>query len=594
MSMSLVLGLFVGLGNKAEARMLLVYNITFKVVNGSFDDNTRDDKVVTLSRYDDEDLLLILSPSQVPSVGLRPDAGYEAGSWNVTPDTEHRVNNDITYIYTYAQQNSAKVTTAPTGITVNYDGASHELATAGVADANGTMQYVLGSDTVNAPTSGWGAAIPSESAAGTYYVWYKAAAVTAGYSDSVPGCVISKIRGEKSATVTFKVINGAWDDDSKSDVVVVLSGYDGDTLCLGVGQIPAVGNKPDSGYEAGSWDNIPIAGREITGNTTYTYTYSAKEGGGNTTTLVTGNSESKATIISSSSQVLDVAKKAANGSGGESTMEMPAYNIQGSDSVTLTLRTDDINSSTATGAVKTAVDAITASMTSGGVTPGAFFDMTLTYKADNTGGITMARGSITRSAQDLSILKPIPTGIQKSGRSFSIYRYHAGSVSVLGSGTGTAVPFSTDRYSVYAIGYTDGGGSSNPSVHEHRYSWQTVSEATEESDGVMAYVCEICGEKKYIVPLTAYYVFNKNTAEKIKKAKNGEHITITTDRWISFHKMVADALKARPDVSVTVEYLDEGYKGNRCSFTIPAGADVDTLFGKEDFAGFLYLSRIKG
>ncbi|MBR1445053.1 MAG: hypothetical protein IJ583_16155 [Firmicutes bacterium] len=57
-----------------------------------------------------------------------------------------------------------------------------------------------------------------------------------------------------SKTVTFKVANGSWNDDTMADKTVTLTGYEGDTLKLTADQIPTVGSKPNDIYKAGSWD----------------------------------------------------------------------------------------------------------------------------------------------------------------------------------------------------------------------------------------------------------------------------------------------------------------------------------------------------
>ena len=76
-----------------------------------------------------------------------------------------------------------------------------------------------------------------------------------------------------SAKVTFKVVNGAWDDGSDADIPVTLTGTEESDMKLTAAQIPAVGNKPDEGYKAGSWDTTPDTETKITGDKTYTYTY---------------------------------------------------------------------------------------------------------------------------------------------------------------------------------------------------------------------------------------------------------------------------------------------------------------------------------
>ncbi len=126
--------------------------------------------------------------------------------------------------------------------------------------------------------------------------------------------------------------------------------------------------------------------------------------------------------------------------------------------------------------------------------------------------------------------------------------------------------------------------------HVHVYEWDTI-QATADQDGEMRYQCRICGDIQTRVPITAYYVFNKETTERIRKAKQGETVKIETARWISFHKMVMQALSERPDVTLEVSFLDEGHKGTRKTFTIPAGTDVMSLVDDKGFAGFIFLTN---
>ena len=85
--------------------------------------------------------------------------------------------------------------------------------------------------------------------------------------------------------VTFKVVNGKWNDDSSDNIVVYVNakGKDGETLesKLTEAQIPAVGEKPNSGYRAsGNWDKSLSADLKITGDTEFTFTYSRRSSGG--------------------------------------------------------------------------------------------------------------------------------------------------------------------------------------------------------------------------------------------------------------------------------------------------------------------------
>ena len=113
-------------------------------------------------------------------------------------------------------------------------------------------------------------------APGTYYVRYKA--TDTNYASDNQELTIKKFI---SSTVTFKVVNGSWDegegDEATAGKTVTITGHEGDKLKLTADQIPAVGNKPNDTYKAGSWDVTPDTETEITAATTYTYTYAKKD-----------------------------------------------------------------------------------------------------------------------------------------------------------------------------------------------------------------------------------------------------------------------------------------------------------------------------
>ncbi|MBO4847176.1 MAG: hypothetical protein J5525_12900 [Lachnospiraceae bacterium] len=125
-------------------------------------------------------------------------------------------------------------------------------------------------------------------------------------------------------------------------------------------------------------------------------------------------------------------------------------------------------------------------------------------------------------------------------------------------------------------------------THIHSYEWETVKEPTEDSDGEMAYVCK-CGAVIYSMPLTGQSAFIINSANKILNAGPGATINISTTHWISFNTVIRDAIKMRPDVTIVVDFLSEGHKGEPLSFTIPAGYNVDVFFNEEGWAGFCFI-----
>lgn len=80
----------------------IVFPITFKVVGGAWDDGTTADKRVDLSRYDNEDLALVLKPEDIPGVGNKPKYGYlKSGSWDEEPPLDKVISGAKTYTYTY-------------------------------------------------------------------------------------------------------------------------------------------------------------------------------------------------------------------------------------------------------------------------------------------------------------------------------------------------------------------------------------------------------------------------------------------------------------------------------------------------------------
>ena len=165
-------------------------NITFKVKNGSWNDNSTEDKTINLWRYENEDKALILVASDIPGVGEKPESGYADGFWDVDPPTDKNLGNErqnLTYTYTY------------------------------------------------------------------------------------------KEKAKKSAKVTFKVVNGSWNDGTKEDKTVMLTGHEGDTLMLSADQIPGAGTKPYDKYKEGLWDITPSSATEITKDITYTYTYEKQD-----------------------------------------------------------------------------------------------------------------------------------------------------------------------------------------------------------------------------------------------------------------------------------------------------------------------------
>ena len=94
-----------------EAKADVTRKVTFRVANGSWDDGTAADKVVTPTGKEGDELRL--AAKDIPAVGTKPGSGYRAGSWDVEPSATTAIEKDITYTYTYAKKGTATVTKAP-------------------------------------------------------------------------------------------------------------------------------------------------------------------------------------------------------------------------------------------------------------------------------------------------------------------------------------------------------------------------------------------------------------------------------------------------------------------------------------------------
>ena len=321
-----------------------------------------------------------------------------------------------------------------------------------------------------------------------------------------------------SQTVTFKVVNGTWDDGNTSDKIITLSGMEGDTLRLSSGQIPAVGTKPNDGYKAGSWDVTPSTDTAISSNVTYTYTYVADSSGGSSDSGSGDSSGGSSDSGSGSSSSGSTDSGSGSSSGGSSdsgntsggTSSGSSDNTNTNTDTSAKVPYDDV--ATSTGSVNdiTGTASATAesnpfgtkiennsnlttllSLTdaevaqgvnvwldiqdmsssvskmdksliqdkSGDYTVGLYLDINLFKKVGSNDATKVTE---TNGKVKASIL--IPESLWKSGRTFEIIRVHDGVATAI-AGTydeNTHVfTFETDKFSTYALAYKDPASSSD-------------------------------------------------------------------------------------------------------------------------------------
>ncbi|SFN61408.1 hypothetical protein SAMN04487831_102155 [Pseudobutyrivibrio sp. UC1225] len=285
-----------------------------------------------------------------------------------------------------------------------------------------------------------------------------------------------------SQTVTFKVVNGSWDDGTTADKIVTLTGNEGDTLKLTTEQIPAVGTKPNDGYKAGSWDVTPSTDTAISSNVTYTYTYVADSSGGSSDSGNTsggtssGSSDNTNTNTDTSAKVpyddVAISTGSVNDITGTAaaTAESNPFGTKIENNSNLTTLLSLTDAEVAQGVnVWLDIQDMSASVSktdksliqdkSGDYTVGLYLDINLFKKV---GGNDATKVTETNGKVKASIV--IPESLWKSGRTFEIIRVHDGVATAI-AGTydeNTHVfTFETDKFSTYALAYKDPASSSN-------------------------------------------------------------------------------------------------------------------------------------
>ena len=508
------------------------YSVVFKVVNGSWDDGNTSNKSVTLSGVEGDTLRL--SADQIPAVGTKPNDGYKAGSWDVTPSAETEITEATTYTYTYAQKDSISQTVTFKVVNGKWDDDSTADKTVTLTGYEGDTLKLAANQIPAVGTK------PNDT--------YKA-----GSWDTTPSVSIA-ITGDTaytytyapkdgiSSTVTFKVVNGQWADGTTDDKVVTLTGHEGDILKLSSGQIPAVGTKPNDGYKAGSWDVTPSTDTAISSNVTYTYTYVADSSGGSSDSgsgdssggsSDSGSGDSSGGSSDSGSGSSDSGNTSGGTSSGSSdntntntdTSEKVPYDdvpistgsvndITGTVSATaesnpfgtkiennsnLTTLLSLTDAEVAQGVnVWLDIQDMSASVpqtdktliqnTSGDYTVGLYLDINLFKKVGSNDAtkVTETNGKVKASIV-------IPESLWKSGRIFEIIRVHDGVATAI-AGTydeNTHIfTFETDKFSTYALAYkdpassSDSGTTSNSSSSNSSNSTQSTAPKTGDPNDI--------------------------------------------------------------------------------------------------------------
>ena len=114
----------------------------------------------------------------------------------------------------------------------------------------------------------------------------------------------------------------------------------------------------------------------------------------------------------------------------------------------------------------------------------------------------------------------------------------------------------------------------NAPEHVHSFTWQTIYEATPDSDGLEGEVCS-CGATRNTQKISAYvYALNDYATPMVNAAKAGQTITFEFGEWNSFPKSFMAELVDKSAQNVTFVFH---YNWNHVKqeITIPAGTPID-------------------
>lgn len=90
----------------------------------------------------------------------------------------------------------------------------------------------------------------------------------------------------------------------------------------------------------------------------------------------------------------------------------------------------------------------------------------------------------------------------------------------------------------------------------HDYEWETEIEPTDTTDGEEQLKCTKCGNIIQRQSLSAFPTYIKSCMKMISDAKDGETVTIKSNKWNSYPKSVFEAIAAK-NITVTIEFPDE-------------------------------------
>ncbi len=119
--------------------------------------------------------------------------------------------------------------------------------------------------------------------------------------------------------------------------------------------------------------------------------------------------------------------------------------------------------------------------------------------------------------------------------------------------------------------------SGSSPAHTHSFTWQTIYEATPNSDGLEGEVCS-CGATRNTSVISAMdYAINKYADQMIKAAKPGQKITLEFGEFNSFPRYMMEKVAARMNDNITFVFKFKQNKKMQ-TVTIEPGTAIDLQY----------------
>ena len=149
---------------------------------------------------------------------------------------------------------------------------------------------------------------------------------------------------------------------------------------------------------------------------------------------------------------------------------------------------------------------------------------------------------------------------------------YSGGYSVVNRSIDTSITISAEQ--PHVAPETDSTSTKTATLCSHDYQWETNIEPTTTTDGEEVLKCAKCGNIIQRQTISHYSTYLQSCLDKVKNAKTGDTVVISDKEWNSYPKALIEAIAARPDLTVKIQFPNE--KHLMYELTISPNQTVDT------------------